>query len=187
MELSNLEKCDEMFAVWSEAFEVAPNPELYETLIVEEAKELLEVFATQNPRDLSFATNYLKEMADLNFVSIGYMAMCRAVAPTHQPSPEAAILLGTVASIHLGFMQRAIPNLEYLENEAFRLVFESNMTKLGDNGWPIFREDGKIMKGPNYKEPDLTKLALDLSKQLNAQVDREEVAEQNWQYANTAA
>lgn len=36
----------------------------------------------------------------------------------------------------------------------FDLVHESNMSKLGADGKPIFREDGKILKGPNYKEPE---------------------------------
>ncbi len=32
---------------------------------------------------------------------------------------------------------------------------KSNMSKLGDDGKPIYREDGKVLKGPNYKEPNL--------------------------------
>lgn len=39
--------------------------------------------------------------------------------------------------------------------EAFKRVHESNMSKLGDDGKPAYREDGKIMKGPNYKPPEL--------------------------------
>jgi predicted HAD superfamily Cof-like phosphohydrolase len=35
----------------------------------------------------------------------------------------------------------------------FEAVHESNMSKLDDNGKPIRREDGKILKGPNYKPP----------------------------------
>lgn len=42
--------------------------------------------------------------------------------------------------------------------EAFQLVQNSNMSKLDDNGKPIFREDGKLLKGPNYKAPDLSHL-----------------------------
>lgn len=42
--------------------------------------------------------------------------------------------------------------------EAFRRVHASNMSKLDDNGEPILREDGKVMKGPNYKKPYLTDL-----------------------------
>ena len=33
----------------------------------------------------------------------------------------------------------------------------SNMSKLDDNGKPIYNEHGKVMKGPNYFKPDLTK------------------------------
>jgi len=42
--------------------------------------------------------------------------------------------------------------------EAFARVHNSNMSKLDSNGNPILREDGKVMKGPNYKKPDLTDL-----------------------------
>ena len=41
---------------------------------------------------------------------------------------------------------------------AFSRVHKSNMSKLDDNGNPVRREDGKILKGPNYKEPDLSDL-----------------------------
>lgn len=37
----------------------------------------------------------------------------------------------------------------------FAEVHASNMTKLDENGQPIFREDGKVLKGPNFREPDL--------------------------------
>lgn len=43
-------------------------------------------------------------------------------------------------------------------DEAFKRVHESNMSKLGEDGKPIYREDGKVLKGPNYKEPDLSDL-----------------------------
>ncbi|VAW32424.1 hypothetical protein MNBD_CPR01-115 [hydrothermal vent metagenome] len=42
--------------------------------------------------------------------------------------------------------------------EAFNRVHKSNMSKLGDDGNIIRREDGKILKGPSYKEPDLSDL-----------------------------
>ncbi|CAB4124429.1 Phosphoribosyl-ATP pyrophosphohydrolase-like [uncultured Caudovirales phage] len=43
-------------------------------------------------------------------------------------------------------------------DEAVKRVHASNMSKLGDDGKPIYREDGKVQKGPNYKKPDLTDL-----------------------------
>ena len=43
-------------------------------------------------------------------------------------------------------------------DEAMRRVYESNMSKLGEDGKPIYRADGKVLKGPNYKPPTLTDL-----------------------------
>jgi len=40
-------------------------------------------------------------------------------------------------------------------DKCFAEVQRSNMSKLGEDGKPIYREDGKVMKGPNYSEPDL--------------------------------
>lgn len=40
-------------------------------------------------------------------------------------------------------------------DETFDEVHRSNMSKLGPDGKPIHREDGKVMKGPNYTPPDL--------------------------------
>ena len=37
-------------------------------------------------------------------------------------------------------------------------IHRSNMSKLGEDGKPIYREDGKVLKGPNYFEPDIAKI-----------------------------
>ena len=42
-------------------------------------------------------------------------------------------------------------------DDCFSEVQRSNMSKLGNDGKPIYNEHGKIMKGPNYFEPDLKK------------------------------
>jgi predicted HAD superfamily Cof-like phosphohydrolase len=55
------------------------------------------------------------------------------------------VLLGTFVSLGLG--EQLI--------EAFKRVHESNMSKLGEDGKPLYREDGKVLKGPNYKPPEL--------------------------------
>lgn len=39
--------------------------------------------------------------------------------------------------------------------DVFNEVMRSNMSKLGEDGKPIYREDGKVLKGPNYKEADV--------------------------------
>ena len=40
-------------------------------------------------------------------------------------------------------------------DKMFQEVQDSNMSKLGSDGQPVFREDGKILKGPNYFKPNL--------------------------------
>ena len=42
-------------------------------------------------------------------------------------------------------------------DECFQEVQNSNMSKLGDDGKPIYNENGKVMKGPKYFKPDLKK------------------------------
>ena len=49
-------------------------------------------------------------------------------------------------------------NMGWLLDEALDRVHKSNMSKLDDNGEPIYREDGKVLKGPNYKPPNLKDL-----------------------------
>ena len=53
---------------------------------------------------------------------------------------------------------------QYAENmgwdldETMNRVHQSNMSKLGEDGKPIYREDGKVLKGPNYTPPNLEEL-----------------------------
>ena len=42
-------------------------------------------------------------------------------------------------------------------DKCFEEVQSSNMSKLGDDGRPIYNDKGKVMKGPNYFKPDLNK------------------------------
>lgn len=49
----------------------------------------------------------------------------------------------------------------------FQEVHSSNMSKLGEDGKPIYREDGKVLKGPNYREPDLKGILGEISGDAN--------------------
>lgn len=49
-------------------------------------------------------------------------------------------------------------NMQWDIEQALRRVHQSNMSKLGEDGKPIKREDGKVLKGPNYQPPDLSDL-----------------------------
>ena len=49
-------------------------------------------------------------------------------------------------------------NMGWFLDEALNRVHLSNMSKLDEDGKPILRDDGKVLKGPNYKPPDLSDL-----------------------------
>ena len=58
------------------------------------------------------------------------------------------ILLGTI--LRHGLQDKIV--------DVFNEINASNMSKLDENGNPIFREDGKILKGKNYFKPDIKKI-----------------------------
>ena len=49
-------------------------------------------------------------------------------------------------------------NMGWFLDEALDRVHKSNMSKLDEDGNPIYREDGKVLKGPDYKPPNLDDL-----------------------------
>ncbi|MCZ0981810.1 hypothetical protein O1L60_30850 [Streptomyces diastatochromogenes] len=46
--------------------------------------------------------------------------------------------------------------------KAFTRVHKSNMSKLGEDGRPVLREDGKVLKGPNYQPADMGDVGVDV-------------------------
>ena len=74
----------------------------------------------------------------------------------HQYESDDAVLKELVDLVYVCF--------QYAENRdwdlyvAYDRVHKSNMSKLGEDGKPIRREDGKVLKGPNYAPPNLSDL-----------------------------
>jgi predicted HAD superfamily Cof-like phosphohydrolase len=66
---------------------------------------------------------------------------------------EVADALGDILYILCGTLLKH--GLEHKIDEVFREIQRSNMSKLGADGRPIYREDGKVMKGPAYFKPDI--------------------------------
>ena len=64
------------------------------------------------------------------------------------------ILCGTILS----------HGMQHKITEVFDEIQRSNMSKLGSDGKPIYREDGKVLKGPSYFKPDIKSV---LEKSLN--------------------
>lgn len=48
--------------------------------------------------------------------------------------------------------------MQYKIEEVFNEIQRSNMSKLGEDGKPIYREDGKVLKGPNYFKPKIQEI-----------------------------
>ena len=80
---------------------------------------------------------------------------CAFIPNGKAPDPvEIADALGDGVYVKYGHaIERGIPL-----DDVLREIHRSNMSKLGDDGKPILRDDGKILKGPNYSPPDIAKV-----------------------------
>jgi predicted HAD superfamily Cof-like phosphohydrolase len=77
-------------------------------------------------------------------------------AVQNNDSVEIADALGDMLYILCGTIIEH--GLQHKIEAVFDEIQRSNMSKLGHDGKPIYREDGKVMKGPNYFKPDFTEI-----------------------------
>jgi predicted HAD superfamily Cof-like phosphohydrolase len=75
-------------------------------------------------------------------------------ANIHRDEVEIADALGDMLYILCGTIIEH--GMEDKIEEVFNEIHRSNMSKLGEDGNPIYREDGKITKGPNYFKPNIS-------------------------------
>ncbi|UAT28881.1 nucleotide pyrophosphohydrolase [Dinoroseobacter phage vB_DshP-R7L] len=126
------------------------------TLVAEETKELKEAYEREVMSDENIGEIF-KEMADVIYVVAHFYNTMPVYAPElisdernqaiQDVLDEAADIVSLVsAKLHL-----PLP----LVLAAYERVHLSNMSKLGDDGKPVYREDGKVTKGPNYHKPDM--------------------------------
>ena len=123
------------------AFEASPDKELWLGLIREEAAEIMEA-----------VEHLLKEVSDLAYVTLGYINVggdLKDIDDKKITDVATALQWSNVIGEAIGTAKM---------REAFDRVHQSNMSKLGADGKPIRREDGKILKGPNYAPPVLSDL-----------------------------
>jgi predicted HAD superfamily Cof-like phosphohydrolase len=71
---------------------------------------------------------------------------------------EIADALGDQLYIVLGTIIKH--GMQHIITDVFNEIHRSNMSKLGPDGEPILREDGKILKGPGYTPPDILSIML---------------------------
>lgn len=126
--------------------------DLWQALVREEA---IEVISADTP------ANRLKEVCDFAYVCTGLMVVAKETETTLEElrdiDPYTQIILEAAGAIAERVIDTVGPDKF---DEAFRRVHISNMSKLGDDGKPIYREDGKVLKGPNYQPPVLEDLAM---------------------------
>jgi predicted HAD superfamily Cof-like phosphohydrolase len=83
-----------------------------------------------------------------------YLEACNnndLVEVTDALADQLYILLGTMIS----------HGLQNVIEDVFNEVHRSNMSKLGQDGNPIYREDGKILKGPHFSPPNIEQFLRD--------------------------
>lgn len=135
MNKSNEEYIEEFHVAFGVSVGEEPTAELLKlrrALVEEEVKEFFE--------ELDMAIEKLERGEEID--KENYLDILKEMADVQ------VVLSGTAVSI------KQLKNFR----EAFLRVHQSNMSKLGENGRPIYREDGKVLKGPNYKKPDLLDL-----------------------------
>lgn len=136
-------------------FDASTDIALWERLIEEEVMELhVELTADNINRE-----NVLKEAADVIYVVTPLIGIVEALGDIGLVSEERMLKLQKLVERADNKLEVAIGMFgEDTIGEAVKLVHASNMSKLGEDGKPIRRDDGKILKGPNYKAPDLSAL-----------------------------
>lgn len=143
-----------------------PSFELSLKLSAEEAQEAIEAcYALQDNPNLEHMEAFIKECADSCYTTSA-LALHVDKGTAKYGSQLTEEMQGQIELSKESFiMQSQASDLffpEYVLLSAITKVHASNMTKLGDDGKPIYNEDGKIVKGPNYKAPDLSKEAKKL-------------------------
>ena len=136
-------------------FDASTDIALWERLIEEEVMELhVELTADTINRE-----SVLKEAADVIYVVTPLIGIVEALGDIGLVSEERMLKLQKLVERADNKLEVAIGMFgEETIEKAVKLVHASNMSKLGEDGKPIRRDDGKSLKGPNYKAPDLSAL-----------------------------
>ena len=145
-----------MLQEFIKAFGASLDARLWYKLVKEEIAELKEAM------DKDDKANTLKELCDVLYVYGPFNTFIETAVQADLIPEEEAKEITEYLQNNMKIFQKAVtlfpPMVVY---EAFVRVHKSNMSKLGLDGKPIKREDGKVMKGPNYTPPDLSDLVED--------------------------
>lgn len=140
--MNDRNELNEMVKKFQDKFETPTDPEFWINLVEEEVNEVEEA-----------AAHLLKEICDSLYCIIALLNVTRGGedlkgTPLEERMQDLTERLDDLTPLLEGYSD---DNLFV----ALERVHASNMSKLNDDGQPERRADGKILKGPNYKEPFL--------------------------------
>jgi predicted HAD superfamily Cof-like phosphohydrolase len=143
-----------MLEEFIKTFRGSLDPRLWIKLIKEESIELSAAIEANDRVEM------LKEATDVMYVMTGF------VTTTRDATDGSLVQDAEIDEWRDAFKEAEDKFAKVLDifgedvmKKSFERVHVSNMSKLGIDGKPIFREDGKVLKGPNYKKPYLDDLA----------------------------
>jgi len=122
-------------------FQSDRNPDLWLKLCEEESKELMDAMAA-----------VVKEACDLAYVLAGLHVSCGEDDEKTEWYIKRTPAINQIIDIAEAVFEAVD---DELFDDAFCEVHLSNMSKLGEDGKPVKREDGKVLKGPNYRPADI--------------------------------
>lgn len=137
-----------------------PDLDLAARLIVEECREVIEAAEALKESDSAeHGADFLKEVADFTYVLVGAEVMSQKLGVQNAInfSEEDAEVVSYAMRVMSDAFEVGIVRDEWVI-EAVNRVHASNMSKMGEDGKPIFSEEGKVLKGPNYQPADLSDL-----------------------------
>ena len=124
------------------------------TNAIEQVKEFAETFNIEYSDDMNI--NIDESTIDLRFRLMQEENLEYLEAAKNKDIVEVADALGDILYILCGTI--LTHGLQHKIVEVFNEIQRSNMSKLDINGKPVFREDGKILKGPNYFHPNIKEI-----------------------------
>ena len=130
--------------------------------LLEQARTFREAFKQESLDNISRYGYVKKKLWDLQLRLVDEEskelldAADEVFADPENPGKREEVLKELSDLVYVCYQFAAAFNLDL--DGAMERVYQSNMSKLDDNGEPIFRSDGKVLKGPNYIPPDLSDL-----------------------------
>ena len=127
--------------------------------LLDQAKKFREIFGQESMPNISRYGFIKKKLWDMQKALIReegkelLQAIDECYADPENPVARKELVKEMADLVFVVYQFAAAFNIDL--DQAMTLVYESNLSKLDEQGKPIYREDGKVLKGPNYKPPSL--------------------------------